>query len=414
MREAESRSAADEMARNPVTGSAAPVDVANGDEDGRARAARECQLLKLSAVGQLSSGVVHNFNNLLMTILGYTELLAAERQPPSAAERVAFDQIRTAVNSGAALARRLMTFAAPRRTSAERLDVNDAIDPMIDLLRDLLRRGIVLTWTPSPSPIFTCIPLNELEQAVVHLVLHAQDAMPEGGRIAITVSGVAALPVEAMTGGPASPTDGWVRIDVADHGVGRSSERCRRAFEPFYSTAQPGRAGLGLSVVHGLITQNGGAVSVTSREGTGSCFSLFLARYPPPLARVTAGTVIIVDDDPAVAQLVARYLGRQGHGTRVVPPADAMCLSVEQSAAIDVLVVSVTLANLSGPQLFARLRERNPVMGAVFLAACADALPAIDRPRDTTLVMKPFDPNTLCDAVADAVRSARGRRSGTA
>ena len=230
------------------------------------------QAQRMEAFGQLTGGVAHDFNNLLTIVTGNLELLADTEQPEPS--RTLLKRAADAADMGAALTKRLLTFARRRRLSPQVVDINDLVLGLMEILKRSIGEHITLTtilagnvWTPKVDP-------SEIENAILNLAINARDAMPEGGELIVETRNVA---------GADLPFDGgdreFVLLSVSDTGEGMTPEVLERAFEPFFSTKEPGRGtGLGLSTVYGFAEQSGGHATIESEVGFGTTVSLYLPR----------------------------------------------------------------------------------------------------------------------------------------
>lgn len=388
------------------TGERGEIELFVEDVTEKHRIDLECQLHKLAALGQLAGGIAHNFNNLMTAVIGYADLLD-EAPPGSTDHATSLAEIRAAARRATSISRRLLTFAAERQTSAERVDTTAAIQAACGLLTDLLRQDVVLRWKLFPGPLVVRMHLNELEQALIHLILNAQDALPDGGHIQLAVDVVSTLPDEAIPAARSAP-DGWVRISVTDDGYGVRSDVRARLLEPFFTTAMPDRVGLGLSVVYGIVCQNGGALAWDFRPAQGARFDLFLPCEPPDSPRSTrSALVLVVDDDEAIASLVKRTLERDGHTVLVAGNAEEATPLLERGdLLIEAMVTDIALPGRSGRWLVEHARTSRPGLGVLFLTGYQHAIPLAAMPHNSAVLMKPFELAALRDAVHDLLGGA--------
>jgi PAS domain S-box-containing protein len=236
---------------------------------------RESQ--KMEAVGQLAGGIAHDFNNLLTAITGYTALLMDD--VPEGAMRADLEQIQRAADRAAALVEKLLQFSRRQPTNPTLLDVNEVIESLGNLLQRVIGEHITLETALSPTAGQVRADRSHIEQVVMNFVVNARDAMPNGGRLTIASTDVALDPAEAER--ITLPAGRYLRLDVADTGTGMDEAVTARVFEPFFTTKGVGKGtGLGLSTVYGIVTAAGGHVSVASRSGEGTTFTVHLPVVP--------------------------------------------------------------------------------------------------------------------------------------
>lgn len=299
-----------------------------------AQAETEVQLRqsqKLEVVGQLTGGVAHDFNNLLTVILGNAELLSERLQDRDDLRRLA-EMTMTAAERGSELTSRLLAFSRKQPLEPRVLNVGEQIGVSLEaLLRRTLPETITLRIERAENLWLAEIDPNQLESALLNIVLNARDAMPDGGLIGIRIEN-ADLDSTFMPDEPDLQPGPYVLISVTDTGLGMSSEILARVFEPFFTTKDVGRgSGLGLSMVYGFVKQSGGHVRIRSVPGQGTTVTLCFPKSrqdaaeaaPSGPARPVSGgreTILVVEDDDRVRQHVRATLA--GLGYRVVEAAD--------------------------------------------------------------------------------------------
>ncbi|HEX2485264.1 MAG TPA: PAS domain-containing protein, partial [Myxococcota bacterium] len=311
---------------------------------------RSQQSQKMEAVGQLAGGVAHDFNNNLTVILGRAEELRASLPPDSsAAQEVA--SIVDAAERSAALTQQLLAFARRQPVDVRVVDPNAIVRGMRDMLRRLLPESIELVVELSPQAPPVLADRGQLGQVVLNLVLNARDAIDGAGRIRVA-TGVGPLP-EKLWDGDAREAPVYATLRVRDDGHGMDEATRARAFEPFFTTKPAGRGtGLGLSSVHGIVLQSGGAIAIDSAPDAGTDVVVYLPaadapvqadaeprRRSAPKERAT-GTVLVVEDDDPVRRVTRRALESAGY--RVLEAADAeQALAHAERAAIDLVVSDI-------------------------------------------------------------------------
>jgi PAS domain S-box-containing protein len=369
------------------------------------------QAQKMEAVGQLTGGIAHDFNNLLTGIIGGLEL--AKRR--IAAKRFAdVDKfIDPAVNSAhraAALTHRLLAFSRQQSLDFKPVDVSQLILSMEDMLRRTLGNHIVLSIAADPQIWTAETDHNQLENAVLNLVINARDAMPGGGELTIETGNrtLAASERDIAAGD-------YVVIVVRDRGVGMTAAEVERAFDPFFTTKPIGQGtGLGLSMVYGFAKQSRGHVSIASEPGAGTSVTIFLPRSamqlvpeqpaePSEAEPAQPGeTVLVVEDEEAVRLVVAAALDELGYQVIEAPDGAAALELLAAPNTIDLIVTDVGLPGMNGRQLAEQAQARWPALKVLFMTGYAEKVAAgADFWSETTdLITKPFE----VDAFATKVR----------
>ncbi|MBV8481108.1 MAG: PAS domain-containing protein [Actinobacteria bacterium] len=233
----------------------------------RARLEEELrQALKFEAMGRLAGGVAHDFNNVLLSMRFSSELALQKLERGASSEAAeAVHEILAVAERATNLTKQLLAFARRQVLSPEVLELNDVVSDTERMLERLLAGQVGLEFRRSPFPVHVRIDKGQLEQVIVNLVINARDAMPDGGAVRISVG-----------------TDGdAARLVITDTGAGMDAETIERIFDPFFTTKGADGTGLGLSTVHGIVTQSGGHVTVRSTPGIGTTFTILLPTTPP-------------------------------------------------------------------------------------------------------------------------------------
>jgi len=360
---------------------------------------------RMEAIGRLAGGVAHDFNNLLTPILGYAEVLLhrwADRD--DVADELG--QIHDAARRGANLTRQLLAFGRKQVLRQDVVDLNELIASVMKLLRRLVRENIVLTFHPAPALNRVRGDVSQLEQVLMNLVINAGDAIAQEGEVEITTANVE-CGGEACEPGGGVPQGSYVMLSVRDTGCGMDAETLQRAFEPFFTTKAEGRGtGLGLATSHGIVRQHGGDIRVQSEPGAGATFRVYLPATAEPaeasdetpgLQAPRAGgdeTLLVVEDDPAVLNLLGGMLKQWGYRVLVADdPLRAIELADRQAGPIDLLVTDVVLPQMNGRQLHARLTATRPELRALYISGHAHADIADHGILDAGVrfIQKPFD-----------------------
>jgi len=244
------------------------------------------QSQKLEAIGRLAGGVAHDFNNILMSIMGGADLLLMQLKPGEAARDEA-SEIKQAVDRGAGLTRQLLAFSRRQATRARLFALGDIVAGLDTMLRRLIGPEIDFEIVSSPQPVHVVADSGQVEQVVMNLVINSRDAMPEGGRLTVRVDEVELDEAAALAFVDGRPGR-YARLGVTDTGTGMDERTRARLFEPFFTTKEHGKGtGLGLSIVYGIVKQSGGYITVTSERGRGTTFLIYL---PSAAAREPAAS----------------------------------------------------------------------------------------------------------------------------
>ena len=374
------------------------------------------EIRRMEALGRMTGGVAHDFNNLLMIVQGSAELLKRRKDDPVRIEAFT-DAILTAAQRGQALTRQLLAFA--RRSSHEPVAfVLQERAAEIQGLLDRATRGDIETVVTAPRDVWPMrADVNALEIALINLAVNARDAMPKGGRIHVGAANVAFRQRDKQTG----LTGDFVALSVRDTGAGIEAEHLGRIFEPFYTTKPAGKGtGLGLSQVYGFANQSGGAVTVTSRPGVGSTFTLYLPRsdQPGPAPAGAAplretpdqGRLLLVEDNQYVAEVAKEMLAAAGYDVTRTSSAEEALAALDGGARFDLALSDVVLENgMSGLDLAQELRRRLPDLPVVLMTGYSEALATGDG-HGFTVLAKPFGQSEITAALR-AARNAVGPKA---
>ena len=374
------------------------------------RSTLEAQLLharKLEALGRLSGGVAHDFNNMLSVILGYSEILleeAAEEDP----RRAELEEIVAAARRSSELTRQLLAFGRKQVLRPRPLDVGALLARLDRMLRRLIGEHVqVVTRAPKDVP---CALADEgqLEQVIVNVALNARDAMPRGGRLYFSVGEAFLAEMEARA--RQLPAGRYVVLSVGDTGAGMDAETRSHIFEPFFTTKAPGQGtGLGLSTAYGFVRQSGGDIEVESTPGHGTTFRIYLPATEQRAAVLPEASdghaligneaVLVAEDEAMVLHLAIELLRRAGYSVVGAQSAAEALEIASTSQAIDLLLTDVFLGDLPGHELAARIASARPALRTVYMSGySADEVPE-------PVVQKPFAAASLLRAVRDALDS---------
>ncbi|AZF05522.1 response regulator [Pseudomonas sp. R5-89-07] len=378
------------------------------------------QSQKMEAVGQLTGGIAHDFNNMLTGIIGSLELL---RRRVARGRLDDLDSLIdlgvTSANRAAGLTHRLLAFSRRQSLDPKPVEINRLVVSMGELLQRSINESITLDmrltdslWTAEADP-------NQLESALLNLVINARDAMPGGGRLIVETSNRHLDTVFTAAYGTLIPGD-YVELSVSDTGCGIPEHLLGRVFDPFFTTKPIGQGtGLGLSMIYGFARQSRGHVTIHSIVDKGTTVSLFLPRFigemvaaeavnPAQLPFANDGeTVLIVEDDPAVRVLVSAVLTELGYAFVEAGDADTAVPIIESEQRIDLMISDVGLPGMNGRQLAEIGRQIRPDLKVLFITGYAEhaAVRGGFLEPGMQLITKPFTFDLLTAKVREMVGS---------
>ncbi|MEM6927597.1 MAG: ATP-binding protein, partial [Myxococcota bacterium] len=346
---------------------------------------------RMEAIGTLAGGVAHDFNNLLTVMIGNLELLRTENT--SAEEAETLDVTVQAAEQASRLTAQLLALGRRHLASPEPVDMQAAVDGAVRVLWRTLPARIELEVTNLEASTWVLSDRGGVEQLLLNLVANARDALPDGGRIAITV--------ELEPGG--------LVLRVTDDGVGMDDETLDRIFEPFYTTKQLGRGtGLGMASVQALVEQMSGTIDIGTRPGEGTTVTIRLpVRTAPASDRVEAGPgatsakrVLLVEDEPPVRHLMMHTLERAGHEVVAVGDGAEALEIIGRGIPFDLVVSDMVMPRLSGLELARTLRSRAPHTPMLVVSGHPRAP---ELPAHVRFLQKPFSPSQLLDVAHAAM-----------
>ena len=394
---------------------------AEAEERGRVEEALR-QSLKMEAVGQLTGGLAHDFNNLLSGISGSLQLMNMRVSQGRTAEIGRYmDAAMTSVERAAALTHRLLAFSRRQTLDPKPTDVNSLIEGLRDMFSRTVGPGVKIETSLAPELWSTLCDPNQLENALLNLVINARDAMPDGGHITIETSNCVladsrGLQIDSLSG--RVPNGEYIALFVVDTGSGMPPSVIERAFDPFFTTKPIGQGtGLGLSMIYGFVQQSGGHVLLRSAEGHGATVAIYLPRYlgaemgveaiegVAHIPQAEAGVaVLLVEDEPAVRMVMADVLRDNGYTVLEADTGYNALSQIRSPARIDLLLSDVGLpGGMNGRQLADAAREHRPHLKVLFVtgydeqAALGSGLMA----QGMAILTKPFNISSFSAKVQD-------------
>ncbi len=390
-------------------------DVSERREAEARRQSLEAQLRqaqKMESVGRLAGGVAHDFNNALGVVLGHADL-ALKLVPAGSPLARHLEAIREAGRRSANLTRQLLGFARQQPVEPRQLDVNDRIEGMLRLLRQLIGEDVRLGWQPGAGLWSVRADPGQIDQLVSNLVVNARDAITGVGEIVVATSNLEA-DAAFVDRRPGLVPGRYVCLSVKDDGSGIAPELIDRIFEPFFTTKPTGHGtGLGLATVYGIAKQNGGYIGVESEPGRGSTFTVLLpvaigereADAPAPTAEAVRGgseTLLVVEDEPAMLEVTRDVLADLGYRVlATASPGEALSIAATEGDRVDLLVTDLVMPEMNGRELAALLQARHPRLRCLFVSGYTADIVAqrgIVEPG-VHLLSKPFTASELAERV---------------
>ncbi len=386
------------------------------------------QSQKMEAIGRLAGGVAHDFNNLLTVISGYSEVLLGLDVLPAQGQE-ALHEIVLASRRAAALTRQLLTFSRKQVVAPELTAIGEAIAEATRMLKRLLPADVRLLIDCQPDPIEVLIDPSQLQQLILNLALNARDALQGSGNIHLELRrSILSEPLPWFSG--VLPPGAYAQITARDNGIGMSQETVENIFEPFFTTKDLGSGtGLGLATVYGIVRQSGGGITVESRPGQGTRFTVFLplptsvlvrrSAAIPPEHRVTpigSETILLVEDEQIVRDFIAHAIRRLGYTVITADSGPAAIRSCQDHAGeIHVIVTDVILGEMSGPEVAAAIRDQRPDIAVLFMSGYNDDA-LLNRGimmQEIAFLAKPFTTEQLARKLRDILAKAPSHKATT-
>jgi len=382
------------------------------------------QAQKMEAVGRLAGGIAHDFNNLLTAILGYSELVL--RQIPSDTPvRADIEEIKKAGDRAASLTRQLLAFSRQQVLAPRVTDFNEIVVNVEKLLRRVIGEDVQLAIELDPATRHVKVDHSQMEQVLLNLAVNARDAMPQGGRVGIRTSQRVFTQPYRASGATVDPGP-YLLVTVSDTGTGMPPDIMKQIFEPFFTTKGAGQGtGLGLSTVYGIVKQSGGYIFVDSELGRGTVFEMYLPCVDEPVDAQTPGaspalsmegseTILLVDDDPGIRELVRRALKDNGYHVLTAPDGmEAMAVAEAHAGSIHILITDLVMPRIGGAELAAQLSAAHRDLVVLYISGYTDRREWKQEASRAgwAYLQKPFTPTVLMRKVRELLDTTTGAHS---
>ncbi len=365
----------------------------------------EAQLVhaqRLESVGRLAGGIAHDFNNLLAPILAYAEMAREDLSK----DTEAYDDLQEIIGAAeraSRIARKLLAFSRQQLLDIHTVDVNAILLGFTRMIRTVIRENIHLETSLPNEPAPVSADEGQVEQILMNLILNAQDAMPDGGSLEIRTRHH-----RQETGSGDLAEGSYVCLEVTDSGTGMDEDTLLRIFEPFFTTKEVNEGtGLGLAMVYGIMQQHRGAVKVESRVGEGTTFRLYFPAAPAATTAEDADAmvrsprsgserILVVEDEAVVRRVLVNMLHRQGYEVMAADkPSVALEIALDPSNVIDLMVSDVVMPEMSGVDLYDRIRRARPSLPVLYVSGYAHDVTTAHGVELIDLLQKPFSPKDL-------------------
>ncbi len=370
---------------------------------------------RMEAIGNLAGGVAHDFNNMLGVIMGNMELMG-ERVPPDEIFQNYLEKVRMAVRSATNVTRQLLAFSRKQILQPVILDVNASVQQLHKMTQRLIGENIRVVLFLEPNIGFVRADPGQIEQVLMNLVVNARDAMPDGGAISITTSGVH-LGSDFEQKHMGSRAGDYIKLAVSDTGIGMTKDVLEHIFEPFFTTKEVGKGtGLGLATVYGIVKQSGGYLWAESELGNGTTIDIYLPRVESKPVRELpkknfsfsggSETILLVEDEQSLREVTRVQLEKMGYQVYDAEDAErAITLFDQHPAEISLLLTDIIMPGVNGRVLADQLKLKKPDLRLLFMSGYTDDEIIRHGVSESThgLVIKPFSFETLATRLREVL-----------
>ena len=395
------------------------TDRIQAEQDREALESQLHQAKKIESIGRLAGGVAHDFNNLIAIISGNVELALTKLASDRPVEKHLL-QIKDTATRSAGLTKQLLGFARKQTISPQSLDLNNALEEMLTMLKSLIGEDLELVWSPVKHPLQILIDPTQLDQILTNLVVNARDAMPSQGQLNISTNNII-LGEDYTQTHPWCPAGEYVQLRVQDNGCGIPTEIIDHIFEPFYTTKDLGKGtGLGLATIYGIVKQNNGSIDVESLENQGTTVTIYFpqklsggdAVSLPTIEPLVPGneSILLVEDDETLLEVAQQIL--EGLGYHVIAtenPVTALSIATAKDERIDLLLTDVIMPKLNGRELAEQIQKIQPQLKILYISGyAADVISTRGLlSKDVQLLQKPFSSVALALKIREVLDSEK-------
>ncbi|MFO8001918.1 MAG: PAS domain S-box protein, partial [Marinilabilia sp.] len=383
------------------------------------------QAQKMESVGRLAGGVAHDFNNMLGIILGHTELalLQADENHDLYDD---LNEIQKAAKRSADITKQLLTFARKDIISPKKLDLNDTVESMLNMLRRLIGEDIDLVWKPATHLWPVKMDPSQIDQILANLCINARDAISGVGKLTIE-TGRKTFDEEYCKEHAGFIPGDFVLLAVSDNGCGMDKDTLENLFEPFFTTKEVGKGtGLGLATIYGIVKQNNGFINVYSELDQGSTFKIYLSRLVAdedidkavPEKKAAAGgteTILLVEDEPTILRMTRMMLERKGYSVlSAATPTEAVGKATHHSGPIDMLMTDVVMPEMNGRDLSRQITDLYPDIRLLFMSGYTANVIAHQGVLDdgVAFIQKPFSMAEMTEKVREVLDMSIDKNQG--
>ncbi|OGQ88523.1 MAG: hypothetical protein A2512_11915 [Deltaproteobacteria bacterium RIFOXYD12_FULL_56_24] len=376
------------------------------------------QAQKMEAIGTLAGGVAHDFNNMLMVIIGHAEI-ALRQMAPDQPFFADLREIRKAAGRSAELTRQLLTFARKQTVTPQVVDINKTVEMMLKMLRRLIGEDIDLAWLPGAGIWPIKADPSQIDQILANLCVNARDAIAGVGKVTIETRNEIIDETYCADHPEAVPGE-YLLLAVSDDGCGMDKQTLGKIFEPFFTTKEQGKGtGLGLATVYGITKQSQGFINVYSEPGQGSTFKIYLPRHagksgemPKESATTPAvgghETILLAEDEAAILNMVKQILEDFGYWVLAAStPREAIRMAKKHSGEINLLITDVIMPEMNGQELAKNLRALHPELKSLYMSGYSGNVIAHHGALDegVNFIQKPFSMQAFAAKVREVLES---------